>query len=87
MVGGVSELVCGNNAYGYHHIVNSHFVEWNEKSVKTSENWREVADYAIAEALRQPERVTFRANNNTFCYFREVYLVNKVRVLIGLPRR
>jgi hypothetical protein len=37
MVGGVSELVRGNNAYGYHHIVNSHFVEWNEKSIKTSE--------------------------------------------------
>jgi hypothetical protein len=45
-------------------------------------NWREVADYAIAEALRQPERVTFRANNNTFCYSREIYLVNKVRGLI-----
>jgi hypothetical protein len=78
MPGGTSQLVCGNDAYGYYHIVNRHYVEWNEKSIKTSENWREVADYAISEALKNPQAITFRAPNNTFCYSREIYLVNKV---------
>jgi hypothetical protein len=78
MPGGTSQLVCGNDAYSYYHIVNRHYAEWNEKSIKTSENWRDVADYAIAEALKNPQVVTFRAPNNTFCYSREIYLVNKV---------
>jgi hypothetical protein len=78
MLGGVSELVCGNDGYGYYHIVNRHYVEWNGKSIRTSENWRDVADYAIAEALRSPQVVTFRASSNTFCYSREIYLINKV---------
>jgi hypothetical protein len=82
MHGGTSDLVCGHDAYGYYHIVNRHFIEWNEKSIRTSENWRHVADYAIAEALQSPHTVTFRATNNTFCYSREIYLVNKVNGMI-----
>ena len=45
----------------------------------SNENWREVADYSIAEALRSPMSVTFRADKNTFCYSREVALIDKVR--------
>lgn len=82
MPGGTSELICGDENHGYYHIANRHGSEWSQKGAKTSENWRGVADYAIAEALRNPMAVTYRANNNTYCYSREVYLVNKVR---GIP--
>ena len=60
-------------------MVAGHSVEWTQKSVLANENWRQVADYSIAEALRSPISVTFRARNNTFCYSREVSLVDKVR--------
>ena len=82
MPGGTSELLCGHERYGYYHIVERHFVEWNQKSILTSENWREVADYSIAEALRNPMAVAFRAGTNTFCYSREIALVNKLRGII-----
>jgi hypothetical protein len=49
---------------------------------KTSENWREVADYSIGEALRNPISVAYRADVNTYCYSREVSLVHKVRGII-----
>jgi hypothetical protein len=79
---GISNLICGDENHSYYHIANRHGVEWTQKAVKTSENWREVADYAIAEALRNPTKVTYRNNNKTYCYSREVYLINKVR---GIP--
>jgi hypothetical protein len=82
MPGGTSDLLCGNIRYGYYHIVDRHYVEWNEKSIKTSENWRDVADYSIAESLRNPMAVAFRPSTNTFCYSREVSLINKVRGII-----
>ncbi len=79
MPAGASDLLCGNDGYGYYHVVAGHSVEWTQKSVLANENWRQVADYSIAEALRSPMSVTFRARNNTFCYSREVSLVDKVR--------
>ena len=82
MPAGTSDLICGDENHGYYHMANRHGSEWAQKGAKSSENWRDVADYAIAEALRNPMAVTYRANNNTYCYSREVYLVDKVR---GIP--
>lgn len=79
MPGGASDLVCGHNGYGYYHIANNHGTQWTQKAVKTSENWRHVADYAISETLRSPQVVSFRAPNNAFCYSREIDLINMVR--------
>jgi hypothetical protein len=79
MSAGTSDLLCGNELYGYYHIVSRHYVEWTQDSVKSNENWRDVADYSIAEALRSPMAVSFRAASNTFCYSREVSLIDKVR--------
>jgi hypothetical protein len=80
--GGTSDLVCGDEKHSYYHIANGHGSEWTRKGVKSSENWREVADYAIAEALRNPMKVTYRAGGDSYCYSREIYLVHKVR---GIP--
>jgi len=41
-----------------------------------------VADYSIAEALRNPMSVSYRADVDTYCYSREMSLVNKVRGII-----
>jgi hypothetical protein len=82
MPGGSSDLLCGTERYGYYHIVNRHFTEWTQKAAKTSENWRDVADYSIAESLRNPMAVEYRPSVNTYCYSREVALVNKVRGII-----
>jgi hypothetical protein len=49
MPGGESLLVCGHDGYGYYHVANNHGAQWTQKGVKTSENWRAVADYAIAD--------------------------------------
>ena len=79
---GTSDLLCGNDDYGFYHVEARHYGDWSRKAVITNENWREAADYSIAEALRNPTAVTFRAANNTFCYSRQVSLVDKVRGII-----
>lgn len=61
MPAGTSDLLCGNNDFGFYHIVARHYLERTRKSVLTNENWRDVADYSIAEALRNPTSVSFRA--------------------------
>jgi hypothetical protein len=78
MPGGSSDLVCGRNEHGYYHIVNRHGLEWSQKGYITSENWRSVADYSFQETLRTPESVTYDPDRDTFCYSRNIYLVNKV---------
>jgi hypothetical protein len=82
MPGGTSDLICGDEKHGYYHIANGHGSEWSQKGMKTSENWRDVADYSIAEALRNPMSVTYRADVDTYCYSREVSLINKVRGIV-----
>lgn len=82
MPGGSSDLICGDDKHGYYHIANGHGLEWTQKGMKTSENWRDVADYSIAEALRNPMSVTYRADVDTYCYSREVSLINKVRGIV-----
>lgn len=82
MPGGESLLVCGHDGYGYYHIANNHGAQWTQKGVKTSENWRDVADYAIAESLKNPQRVSFRGPNGAVCYSREIDLIHKVRGIV-----
>jgi hypothetical protein len=79
MPAGMTNLTCGDERYGYYHIVGNHGEEWKYRGAQSSENWRDVADYAIQEALANPQVVTYRADNDTFCYSREIFLWNKVR--------
>jgi hypothetical protein len=79
MPAGSTDLICGDDRHSYYHIAARHGADWTRKGVKSSENWRDVADYSIAEALRNPMSVTYSANANTYCYSREVQLVHKVR--------
>jgi hypothetical protein len=76
---GTSNIICGDAQHSYYHIAARHGADWTRKGVKTSENWREVADYSIAEVLRNPMSVTYRVDANTFCYSREIQLIHKIR--------
>lgn len=50
----------------------------------TRQNWRETADYAIEWTLRDPDRGTYRSDNDTFCYQRLIYLVdNRTKRTVG----
>jgi hypothetical protein len=77
MPAGTTNLTCGNERFGFYHIANSHGEQWEQKGEITLENWRDVADYAIQEALAHPMAVTYRTDNDTFCYSRLIFLVDK----------
>jgi hypothetical protein len=72
--GGTSSLGCGSDKWGYRHIVKNHLPEWESEAAIAGENWRDHADFAIAAALNDPDKVRYRSDNDTFCYSREVYL-------------
>lgn len=80
--GGTTALRCGgpklseNPTWGYRHLL-KHSDQWSDKSALTQQNWRDVADYGIQWALKDPDKVTYRAENETFCFSRIIYLINK----------
>jgi hypothetical protein len=63
---GGTALLCGTPGYGYRHILARHQGDWSH--VASTTDWSATADAAVAAALGQPERVGYRASNNTFCY-------------------
>jgi len=73
--GGSSILHCGSSAkWGLRHIEAGHQSQWEYDAWLVGTNWRNQADTAIAEVLIDPDRVTYRSQNNTSCYSREIYL-------------
>lgn len=75
---GTSNLACGTAAsWGYRHIVANHLSQWEARAAVASENWRDTADYGIEWALKDPDRVTYRSKNDTYCFSRKINLVNK----------
>lgn len=74
--GGTSNLACGSAAWGYRHIVKNHLSQWQSDAAIARENWRDLADFSIAAALSDPDAVSYRQSNDTFCYSRLIYLVD-----------
>jgi hypothetical protein len=74
---GTSNLRCGTaENWGYRHIVSEHLSQWQSNAAIEGSNWRDLADFAIAVALSDHDRVTYRQSNDTFCFSREIYLVD-----------
>lgn len=73
---GGSNLTCGSATWGYRHIVKRHLGEWETRAAVAQENWRDTADYGIHWALRDPDKITYRAANDTFCYSRKILLID-----------
>ncbi len=78
MSSGSSNLGCGSQTgWGYRHIVNDHLSQWQARAAEANENWRDTADYGIMWALMDPDRVTYRSSNDTYCFSRLINLVNR----------
>ncbi|MEV4480014.1 hypothetical protein [Micromonospora coxensis] len=75
--GGTSNLKCGSEKWGYRHIVKRHLSQWENDAKIERKNWRDLADFAIGVALSDPDAVTYRKSNDTYCFSREIYLVDK----------
>jgi hypothetical protein len=80
MPGGDSVLYCGNDKYGFYHIVNRHGSDWNNVAMSRfpgAGNWRYLADYSIGAALANPERVDYNSQNDTFTVQRNIYRITE----------
>ena len=77
LAGGTSALVCGDSSYGYRHIKDRHLAEWERDAAVVRSNWRDHADFAIATTLSDPDRTSYRTRNDTFCFQRLIYLVDR----------
>jgi hypothetical protein len=76
MPAGDSVLYCGNDKYGFIHIVDEHGAQWQQVAGSTwpgAGNWRYLADYAISATLANPENVTYDQDRNTFAVYRNIY--------------
>lgn len=66
--GGVSSLACGSSSWGYRHIMLRHFADWQNKAAVTQDDWRALLDMSTAASLFQPDFVSYRTENDTFCF-------------------
>ncbi|MBT0769963.1 hypothetical protein KIH74_13580 [Kineosporia sp. J2-2] len=62
---------------GYRHIKKEHMSDWEALGSVAGENWRDVADLAMSSAFGDPEKVTHRGKNDTFCYQHKLVLANR----------
>lgn len=67
---GTSALLCGDANSGYQHIAGGHMADWQALATYTGENWRDMADFAIAQILAapQPGYPQYNGKNNTWKY-------------------
>ena len=74
---GTADLVCGHGGYSYRHILKKHRRDWEYDARLVGSNWRDHADWAIEATLLDPQVVTYRADNNSYCYSRAIQLWDK----------
>jgi len=63
-----------NGGWGYRHVKGKHGGEWAALGNQVQANWRDIADFAITDALDNIYSGSERASNNTFTYKGEVQL-------------
>ena len=80
MPGGDSILYCGNDKYGFYHMVNRHGQDWANVAAGRypgGGNWRYLADYSIGATLADPEKATYNSSNDTFMVQRNIYRITE----------
>jgi hypothetical protein len=80
MPGGDSVLYCGNDKYGFYHLVNEHGPQWQNMASSgfpSGGNWRYLADYSISATLANPERVVYDSQRDTFAVYRNIYRITE----------
>lgn len=76
--GGDAYLRCGSfENWSYRHILKNHKEQWEADARIVGTDWRSHADWAISLILADPWTTSYRSRNNTFCYSRSYYLVDK----------
>ncbi len=81
-----AELRCGNKKYGYRHIKGSHQLDWEAKAAYIGDNWRDLADFSIYGALRYPMKVVWDLDRDTYCFSRNIYLLDQDGDILNLFR-
>lgn len=61
-------LKCGTSGWGYRHILSRHMTDWQNKAIYVGVNWREMADFAITDALQHVYSGTYNPINQTYSY-------------------
>ena len=75
--GGTSELRCGtfgDKGWGYRYIFENHRTDWEKDAFLIGKDWRTHTDWAIDLVLVDPDKVTYKAKNDTFAYCRQIVL-------------
>ncbi|WP_143153896.1 hypothetical protein [Rhodococcus rhodnii] len=80
LVEGRTVMYCGTENGGFRHVQVKHWNDWGR--LTPNANWRLIADEGMEAALRNPEVVCYREDNNTFTVGRLMYEYNKKN---GLP--
>jgi hypothetical protein len=78
MPGGDTVLYCGNDKYGFYHLLDRHGQDWQNVAMSRfpgGGNWRYLADYSIGATLANPERVDYNSGNDTFTVQRNIYRI------------
>lgn len=57
-----------NGGWGFRHISGKHGGEWGTMGLLVNANWRDIADFAISDALSNVYKSSSNAANNTFSY-------------------
>lgn len=68
-------LRCGDGGWGYRHIKDRHMGDFTGMAAGTYQNWRDVADLAMASNSSDPD-VMKPAGGNQTCRSRVIFLVN-----------
>jgi hypothetical protein len=68
-------LRCGNARYGYRHILDRHRGDFQRLAFGTHQNWRDIADLAMASISRDPDRAPAPKHGKR-CLSRVIFLRN-----------
>ncbi|WP_459156289.1 hypothetical protein [Salinifilum ghardaiensis] len=74
---GTSILRCGHGGGGFHHIYNRHHQDWQRLGARVGDpQWRSIADFAIAQALKAPAKgaPTHNTSKGTWKYWTPLHV-------------
>lgn len=73
--GGAAVLKCGtwsasypDRGWGYRHVYGKHGNQWKQLGALVGANWRDVADFAISDSMRNIYSAKPQVSNNTYQY-------------------
>jgi hypothetical protein len=68
-------LRCGNEVWGYRHLLVRHKDDYERMAIGTFQNWRDIADLTLETISRDPD-VALPARDGKACYSRVMFFYN-----------